>query len=70
MKTLKIGIACYKDMLKPGDPKVWFTSTESFAKVLSHKNAPCSRRSRRRIRYRFRNWRGTPAARHPICPGR
>ena len=38
MKTLKIGIACYKDMLKPGDPKVWFTSTESFAKVLSHKN--------------------------------
>ena len=83
MKTLKIGIASYKEMKartmaiaqgklmpKPGDPKVWFTSTESFAKVLSHKNAPCSRRSRRRIRYRFRNWRGTPAARHPICPGR
>src|ERR1700733_15527423 len=23
---------------KPGDPKVWFTSTESFAKVLSNKN--------------------------------
>ena len=51
MKTLKIGIASYKDMKartmaiargklkpKPGDPKVWFTSTESFAKVLSNKN--------------------------------
>jgi predicted transcriptional regulator len=51
MKTLKIGISSYEDMkartmaiargklkLKPGDPKVWFTSTESFAKVLSSKN--------------------------------
>jgi predicted transcriptional regulator len=51
MKTLKIGIASYKDMKartmaiargklkpKPGDPKVWFTSTESFARVLSNKN--------------------------------
>ena len=51
MKILKIGIASYKDMkahtmaiacgeLKPkaGEPKVWFTSTESFAKVLSNKN--------------------------------
>jgi predicted transcriptional regulator len=51
MKTLKIGIAYYKDMQartmaiargrlkpKPGEPKVWFTSTESFAKVLSNKN--------------------------------
>jgi predicted transcriptional regulator len=51
MKTLKIGISSYEDMKartmaiargnlkpKPGDPKVWFTSTESFAKVLSNKN--------------------------------
>ncbi len=51
MKTLKIGIASYENMkartmaiargtLKPkaDDPKVWFTSTESFAKVLSNKN--------------------------------
>jgi predicted transcriptional regulator len=51
MKTLKIGIASYEDMkartmkiargqLKPHpkEPKVWFTSTESFAKVLSNKN--------------------------------
>jgi predicted transcriptional regulator len=48
MKTLKVGIASYKDMkartmevargarrVLPGEPKVWFTSTESFAKVLS-----------------------------------
>jgi predicted transcriptional regulator len=51
MKTLRIGIASYEKMkartmaiargeLKPKtrEPKVWFTSTESFAKVLSNKN--------------------------------
>ena len=51
MKTLKVGIASIQDMkkrtmaiargdLKPSraDPKVWFTSPESFAKVLSNKN--------------------------------
>ena len=51
MKTLNVGIASIEDMkkrtmaiargrLKPakGDPKVWFTSPESFAKVLSNKN--------------------------------
>lgn len=51
MKTLKIGIASYKDMKdrtmaiasgkrKPqkGEPKVWFTSLESFARVLSDRN--------------------------------
>ena len=51
MTTLKVGIASAEDMkartmaiargeLKPGagDPKVWFTSTESFAKVLSNRN--------------------------------
>lgn len=51
MKTLKIGIASYEDMkartmaiargkLKPkaSGPKVWFTSTESFGKVLSNRN--------------------------------
>lgn len=50
-KTLKVGIASIEDMkgrtmaiargrLKPSknDPKVWFTSPESFAKVLSNKN--------------------------------
>ena len=51
MSTLKVGIASYDDMkartmaiargeLKPNaeDPKVWFTSTESFARVLSNRN--------------------------------
>jgi predicted transcriptional regulator len=51
VKTLKIGIASYTEMKartmaiargelksKPGEPKVWFASTESFAKVLSQKN--------------------------------
>jgi predicted transcriptional regulator len=51
MKILKIGIASYEDMKartmkiargqlkpRPKDPKVWFTSTESFVKVLSNRN--------------------------------
>jgi predicted transcriptional regulator len=51
MKTLKIGIASYDEMkartmaiargkvrAKPRERKVWFTSTESFAKVLSNRN--------------------------------
>src|SRR5215469_7543954 len=51
MTTLKVGIANYQEMkartiavargkrrIKPGEPKVWFTSTESFAKVLSAGN--------------------------------
>lgn len=50
-RTLKVGIASYEDMkartmaiaqgkLKPSknDPKVWFTSLESLAKVLSARN--------------------------------
>ncbi|HWB14945.1 MAG TPA: helix-turn-helix domain-containing protein [Vicinamibacterales bacterium] len=51
MTTLKVGIASYEDMkartlavargehrVSPTEPKVWFTSTESFAKVLSAGN--------------------------------
>ena len=51
MKTLNVGIASYEDMKahtmaiakgelrpEPGDPLVWFTSPESFAKVLSNHN--------------------------------
>ena len=51
MKTLKIGIADYGQMKArtlaiargdhepaKGEPKVWFTSIESFAKVLSERN--------------------------------
>jgi predicted transcriptional regulator len=51
MTTLKVGIASYEDMkartmavargeqrIGPNEPKVWFISTESFAKVLSAGN--------------------------------
>ena len=51
MTTLKVGIASYDEMrartlaiargehrVDAGEPKVWFTSTESFAKVLSAGN--------------------------------
>jgi predicted transcriptional regulator len=51
MTTLKVGIASYEEMkartiavargrrrVLRGEPKVWFTSTESFAKVLSAGN--------------------------------
>ena len=51
MTTLRVGIASYQQMkertqaiargeLKPGpqDPKIWFTSTESMARILSAKN--------------------------------
>ena len=51
MTTLKVGIASYEEMkartlriargehrVARGEPKVWFTSTESFAKVLSAGN--------------------------------
>lgn len=51
MTSLKVGIASYEEMktrtmaiargerrVVPGEPKVWFTSTESFAKVLSAGN--------------------------------
>ena len=51
MKTLKVGIASYEEMkartlaiangkLRPkaNDPKVWFTSPESFARLLSNRN--------------------------------
>ena len=51
MSTLKVGIATAQEMkerslavargelkISPDDPKVWFTSPESFARVLSNKN--------------------------------
>jgi predicted transcriptional regulator len=51
MTTLRVGVATYDEMkartmavargerrISPGEPKVWFISTESFAKVLSAGN--------------------------------
>ena len=51
MRTLRVGIASYEQMKartlrlpaantsrRPDEPKVWFTSAESFARVLSDRN--------------------------------
>jgi predicted transcriptional regulator len=51
MTTLKIGIATFEDykartlaiargdyVPKPGEPKIWFQSVESFSRVLTEKN--------------------------------
>ncbi|MGA2770989.1 MAG: helix-turn-helix domain-containing protein [Bryobacteraceae bacterium] len=51
MRTLHVGIASYKEMKArtvaiaggeyrpgPGEPKVWFSSAESFARILSDRN--------------------------------
>lgn len=51
MTTLRVGIASYEEMkartlavargerrVEAGEPKIWFTSTESFAKILSARN--------------------------------
>lgn len=51
MTTLKVGIASYEEMkartiaiargerrVERGEPRVWFSSTESFAKILSARN--------------------------------
>lgn len=61
MKTLRVGIATYEEMkarsiaiasgeLKrsPDSPRVWFTSVESFAKVLSRSNQVLLRMIRER----------------------
>lgn len=61
MKTLRVGIATYEEMkarsmaiargaLKrsPESPRVWFTSVESFAKVLSRSNQDLLRMIRER----------------------
>jgi predicted transcriptional regulator len=51
MKALRVGIASYEEMKartiaiargtvkpKPGDPRVWFPSTESLVRILSDRN--------------------------------
>ncbi len=38
MKARTLAIARGELRPKPGDPKVWFTSPESFAKLLSNRN--------------------------------
>jgi hypothetical protein len=83
MTTLKVGIASYEDMkartmavargehrIAPDEPKVWFTSTESFAKVLSAGNRDLLRVIVEQAPARSTNWRGSPARRSPTCRAR
>jgi predicted transcriptional regulator len=57
MTTLKVGIARYEEVtartravrrVSLDEPKVWFTSTESFAKVLSGWQSQVAARHRRK----------------------
>ena len=83
MTTLKVGIASYEDMkartmavargerrIASDEPKVWFTSTESFAKVLSAGNRDLLRVIVEQAPAPSMNWRGSPAKPSRICPGR
>ena len=83
MTTLKVGIASYEDMkartmavargeqrIAPEEPNVWFTSTESFAKVLSAGNRDLLRVIAERRPARSTSWRGSPARPSPTCPAR
>ena len=73
MTTLKVGIASYDQMKahtlavargerrEPSDgPKVWFTSTESFAKVLSAGNRDLLRVIAERAPASLDGWTGWP----------
>ena len=83
MKTSKVGIASYEDMKartmaiargelrpKPGDPKVWFTSPESFAKLLSNRNRALLAQMPTPIPRRCTSWPPLPAARPVTCLAR
>ena len=82
MTTLKVGIASYDEMkartmavargerrVKADEPKVWFTSTESFAKVLSAGNRELLRVIAEKGPVPSTSWRGLPARPNPICRG-
>ena len=82
MKTLQIGIAGYDRMKartkaitqgehKPakGEPTVWFTSIERFAKVLSQRNCELLALIGRRVRVRSPSWRHSQVAARRICHG-
>ena len=81
MSTLKVGIASYDEMkaltlavargqrkLAPSEPRVWFPSTESFAKVLSAGNRTCSASLSKTRPAHSRNWRNSPGGKSPISP--
>ena len=82
MTTLKVGIASYEDMkartmavargeqrVTGNEPKVWFTSTESFAKVLSAGNRELLRVIAEKATPGLlsTSWRGSRARPSPTC---
>ena len=83
MKTLTIGIARY-DRMKArtlaiargdhtparGEPKVWFTSIDSFAKLLSEHNRRLLELIARSIRVRSRSLRRWPGGASRTSQGR
>jgi hypothetical protein len=82
MRTLKIGIASYEQMkartletaqgrrrARRGDPTVWFTSVESFAKVLSERNRALLSLIAEAQPESLAELRRSPAAPNPTCRG-
>lgn len=82
MSTLKVGIATPEEMkarslaiargelrASESDPKVWFTSPESFAKVLSNKNRALLEFIAATHPDLFKSWRKVPDERRRTCPG-
>jgi predicted transcriptional regulator len=80
MTTLKVGIASYEEMkartmavtrgerrVKADEPKVWFTSRESFAKILSAGNRELLRVIAEKAPGSLDEWRGSRARPNPIC---
>jgi len=83
MTTLKVGIASYEEMkartmsvtrgerrVAPNEPNVWFTSTESFAKVLSARNRELLRVIAEKRPARWTNWPASRARPSPTCRAR
>ena len=77
MTTLKVGIASYEEMkartmavargeqrVAPEEPKTWFTSTESFAKVLSVGNRELLRVIAEQVPGSLVSARAAP---YPVC---
>jgi predicted transcriptional regulator len=83
MTTLRVGIASYKEMkartlavargergVGVNEPKVWFTSTESFAKVLSAGNRELLRVIAEKASGSLDDLARITGRRNPICHGR
>ena len=78
--TLRVGIASYEQMkartlavargkrAHKSEPKIWFTSMESFAKILSDRNRALLPSSPKHNRTPWRNSPNSPDALNPTSP--